>query len=119
MKAIAMVLLLSLACLAQPADDRAPAAVRDAVERVQQAGLMKGYPDGKLRGNRAMTRNEVAEIMDRFQRLYEDATRNFVTKGDLEPIRAATKNLRDTLAELEALVKPMEQNVDMIDTLYK
>jgi hypothetical protein len=78
-----------------------------AVDTLQKAGIVIGYPDGTYGGKRAMTRYEFAVAIARLLPLINNAGGgNYATKDDLEALR-------------QDLQKKLEANSDAIDALRK
>lgn len=44
-------------------------AAKEAVQRLSQAGILAGYPDGKFRGNRPLTRFELVQMVFRMRQM--------------------------------------------------
>ncbi len=84
---------------------------QDAVDELHRRDLLKD-PSG---GNRAATRYEVVELLDRVVQLYENASKNFVTKSDLEPVRRAVQSVRETLDSLGSRTGNLEEAVKKED----
>jgi hypothetical protein len=97
MRTLLMVGLLATCALAQP-------------ESLVPKGLLKEPAD-----RRAMTRYEVVELLDRFLRLYEDSSKSFVTKSELEPVRKAAEAVRDGLQLLDSRIGPLEKDVERLE----
>ena len=78
-----------------------------AVDTLQKAGIVIGYPDGTYGGKRAMTRYEFAVAIARLLPLIQNqGAGNYATKDDLEALR------QDVQQKLQA-------NSDAIDALRK
>lgn len=97
-----IVTLLSAAALANPAPGQ------DAVDELVRRGLLKDASGG----SRAVTRYEVVELLDRVVRLYENASKNFVPRSELEPVRQAVQTIREGLELLETRVGNTEKAVE-------
>jgi BMFP domain-containing protein YqiC len=88
---------------------------------VERYGCIAGYPDGSYRGNRALTRYEVAAglnaCLDRVNELIATATADLVTREDLitlqrlqEEFAAELATLRGRVDTLEARTAELEAN---------
>ena len=88
---------------------------RDAVADLAAKGILEGYPDGTFKGDRAVTRWEMAMAMQRFLAKMEAEHVKFATKADLEALRALVNNLKDELEALGVRVKNLEENVSSLD----
>jgi polyhydroxyalkanoate synthesis regulator phasin len=80
-----------------------------AVDTLQKAGIVIGYPDGTYGGRRAMTRYEFAEAIARLLPLLNTDTSNFATKDDLA---AAKADLQSKLDSNGAAIDSLKQLVD-------
>ena len=67
----------------------------DAVAQLTSRGVISGYPDGTFKGNKAMTRYEIASIIARSL-----ANAEYATKEDMERLKALVVEFQP---ELEAL----------------
>lgn len=84
---------------------------QDAIDDLHRRDLLKETSGG----NRAATRYEVAELLDRVVRLYETTTKGFVTKADLEPVRQALQSVRETMDSLNIRTGNLEGAVERED----
>jgi hypothetical protein len=76
----------------------------EAVDTLQKAGIVIGYPDGSYGGRRAMTRYEFAEAIARLLPLLNTDTSNFATKDELAAAQADLQNKLDAnTAAIDAL----------------
>ncbi len=82
---------------------------QDAVSTLAAQGLLRGYSDGAFKGDRAMTRYEVAEVIDQLLSLDEGQHRQLFAS------RARTDELRQMLAELQAEVGNNSGRADALD----
>jgi len=81
-----------------------------AVDTLQKAGIVIGYPDGTYGGKRAMTRYEFAEAIARLLPLLNNTdTSNFATKDDLA---AAKADLQSKIDANSAAIDALKQLVD-------
>ena len=115
-----------------------------AVNNLQERGIVIGYPDGTFGGKRAMTRYEFAVAIDRLidwvnrsiataidnipdqpnvppgvteervRELIEERVRNLPTREDLETIRRLVEEFRDELAALGTNVEALRRDVDAL-----
>ncbi len=88
---------------------------RDAVATLAARGLVEGYPDGTFKGDRAMTRWEVAVVVARALARMETEGATFATRADLEALRPLVNGLRDELEALGVRVSALEDNVSRLD----
>ena len=80
-----------------------------AVDTLQKAGIVIGYPDGTYGGKRAMTRYEFAEAIARLLPVLNTNTSNFATKDDLA---AAKADLQSKIDANSAAIDALKQLVD-------
>jgi len=91
----------------------------DAIDYLQEAGLVEGYPDGTFQGDRAFTRYEMAMVIARvftkiqdWQAMYNDGTLPTSQNVDLSEVYARLDRLseefRDELSDLGARVTAVE-----------
>ncbi len=94
----------------------------DAVKQLADKGLVIGYPDGTFRGNRTLTRYEMAMIIARMLPLIEAAKvvpaevpeidlTPYVTKEDLATIEKLVVEFADELASLGVRVTAAEDKI--------
>jgi len=80
-----------------------------AVDTLQKAGIVIGYPDGTYGGKRAMTRYEFAEAIARLLPLLHTDTSTLATKDDLA---AAKADLQSKIDGNSAAIDALKQLVD-------
>lgn len=142
MKKTAVIGILLLAVLAIPAFAQGPFAdvptdhwAYQAVNDLQQRGILLGYPDGTFQGKRAITRYEFAVAIARILGTIQPTTTqpfdpsglerrisalearqipdvsNFATKADLDTLRRLMDQFRDELAALGVDVDALKRQV--------
>src|SRR5271170_404062 len=90
----------------------------DAVDQLAKDGIIKGYPDGTYKGNRPMTRYEVAVLAYRAVDMLEAMiTANKpgapqVTKADLDAANKLIAAFGNELKAVEAHVNALQQEAD-------
>ncbi len=86
-------------------------------------GLVEGYPDGKFKGDRPLTRYEmaviVARVIAKVQANGADAASKFATKADLDKLQKLIDSLRDELDSLGVRVTNVEDALDALDKRTK
>lgn len=99
-------------CLALPvrAADETPPWARDAVEQLQKANLLEGYPGGNLNGHRAMTRYELVELLNRVEARDQQQHADLATQQDLTSLQKSAEAVREQLDQLG--VSDLERKVD-------
>lgn len=105
---LGLVMLLPLAAAAAPLEPRDRQA-EDAVAVLRERGVVEGYPEGGFRGDRAVSRYEVAALVARALRAQPDLARRADLQGLLDGLRP----------ELEALglrVDALEASTEALDT---
>jgi len=92
----------------------------DAVNTLQEKGLVEGYPDGLFKGDRPMTRYEMAMVVARLlARLQEVEAKipppvdlsPYATKKDLEVVNALIKEYKNELDALGVRVSSVEDSL--------
>jgi hypothetical protein len=83
----------------------------DAVQQLGQEGYIKGYPDGKFKGARPMTRYEVAALVARADTAIREA---IATSQQVKPADIAA--LKALLAEFGKEVKDIQARVAALET---
>lgn len=87
----------------------------DAVASLAAQGLITGYPDGTFKGDRAITRWEVAMIVARLLSKMETAQATFLTKAQLQEVRDLARALQDELSALGVRVTNIEEKASQLD----
>jgi hypothetical protein len=118
---MALTLVLSLPVLADPFSDVPQDHwAYDAVQMLEEKGLVEGYPDGLFKGDRAMTRYEMAMVVARVIAKLEQVQASipeipdlsiYATKQDLETINKLLKEYKDELDALGVRVNNIEETV--------
>jgi len=128
-----LVLFLAMPVMAEPfADVPQGHWSYDSVQLLQEKGLVEGYPDGLFKGDRAMTRYEMAMVVARVIAKLQEVEAKipppvdlspYATKQDLEAIDKLIKefkgeldalgvrvnNIEDSLGKLTARVEELER----------
>ena len=100
----------------------------DAVEMLQEKGLVEGYPDGYFKGDRPVTRYEmamaVARIIARIEQLEASVPQMpdlsvYATKNDLETINKLTEEFHKELDSLGIRVSNIEESIGKITSRVK
>mgnify|MGYP001186451936 CR=1 FL=1 len=118
--AAALVFALIAPAFAQPfADVPTNHWAYDAIAELAAKGLIEGYPDGTFKGDRAMTRYEMAMVVARLLARIESIqipapTKPGVTKADLDAIQRLVNEFRAELAALGVRVTAIEEELNAI-----
>jgi hypothetical protein len=118
--AAALVFALIAPAFAQPfADVPTNHWAYDAIAELAAKGLIEGYPDGTFKGDRAMTRYEMAMVVARLLARIESIqvpspTAPQVTKADLDAIQRLVNEFRAELAALGVRVTAIEEELNAI-----
>ncbi len=91
----------------------------DAIAELAAKGLIEGYPDGTFKGDRAMTRYEmaivVARLLARIESIQIPAPQGpQVTRADLEAIQRLVNEFRQELTALGVRVTALEEEMNAI-----
>ena len=87
----------------------------DAVRQLAAAGLVTGYPDNTFKGNRPMTRYEMAVLINRavnaIQSKIAQAGAGAVKQSDLDAIKRLIDAFRPELAQVQAALRALQAQV--------
>jgi len=127
--AILLCLCLSLPLAANPFNDIPENHwAYDAVELLQEKGLVEGYPDGYFKGDRPVTRYEMAMAVARIIAHVEQLEASipqmpdltiYATKDDLETINKLSEEFHKELESLGIRVSNMEDTIEKITSRVK
>ncbi len=118
--AAALVFALIVPARAQPfADVPTNHWAYDAIAGLAAKGLVEGYPDGTFKGDRAMTRYEMAMVVARLLARIESIQipapqKPEVTKADVDAIQRLTSEFRAELAALGVRTTAIEEELNAI-----
>ncbi len=87
----------------------------EAVRSLAGKGYLEGYADGTFKGDRCMTRWEMASVIARVLARCQEAEGSFATKAELEELRRLANNLRPELDALGTRVESLENQVVQLD----
>ena len=88
---------------------------KDAVASLAERGLLQGYTDATFKGDRAMTRWEMASVVARLMAQLEAQQSNFASKAELDALERLANNLRPELEALGVRVSALEAQTDVLD----
>ncbi len=88
---------------------------QDALATLSAKGLVSGYPDGTFKGDRSVTRWELAMIVARLLSTEEASHAAFASKQDLAEIQKIAEALQVELQALGVRVGPLEEQVQQVD----
>ena len=90
----------------------------DAVQQLAQEGYIKGYPDGKFKGARPMTRYEVAALVARADTAIRQAiaTGNQVKPSDIAALKALLAEFGKEVKDIQARVAALETKTNALQT---
>lgn len=86
-------------------------AAAHAVRTLAEAGIVTGYPDGTFRGERPITRYEMALMLDRMLARMHAERAAGATKFDLDALHTVVESHADELAALERRMAKLEDAV--------
>lgn len=86
----------------------------DAVAKLTASGVITGFPDGAFKGNKTMTRYELAMVVARLMARLEDSKGNGISRGDYATLERLTVEFADELALLGVKVMALEDEVAMV-----
>ncbi len=117
---LAALLLSSAAVMAAPFSD-VPAShwAFDAINKLSDKGIVQGFPDGKFKGNKGLTRFDLAmvtaKMLAHVEQMFESGVgTNLVTKTDLQTLEKLTVEFADELALLGVKVTSLEDDMQVV-----
>jgi hypothetical protein len=90
-----------------------------AIQSLAADGLVEGYPDGKFKGDRPLTRYEMAVIVARVIAKLQANGAGYASKADLDKLQKLIDALKDELDSLGVRVTNLEDAVDALDKRTK
>ena len=79
---------------------------------VERYGCIAGYPDGTFKGNRAVTRYELAAALNA---CLDQISARFATQGDLEIVQALQSEFKAEMATLKGRVDSLEAQIAQLE----
>ena len=91
------------------------------IQSLAADGLIDGYPDGKFKGDRPLTRYEMAVVVARVIAKLQENDKPYTgpTKQDLDKLQKLIDALKDELDELGVRVTNLEDSLDALDKRTK
>ena len=90
-----------------------------AIQSLAADGLVEGYPDGKFKGDRPLTRYEMAVLVARVIAKLQANGAAFASKADLDKLQKLIDALKDELDSLGVRVTNLEDALDALDKRTK
>jgi hypothetical protein len=90
-----------------------------AIQSLAADGLVEGYPDGKFKGDRTLTRYEMAVIVARVIAKLQANGAGYASKADLDKLQKLIDSLKDELDSLGVRVTNLEDALDALDKRTK
>jgi hypothetical protein len=90
-----------------------------AIQSLAADGLVEGYPDGKFKGDRPLTRYEMAVIVARVIAKLQANGAGYASKSDLDKLQKLIDSLKDELDSLGVRVSNLEDALDALDKRTK
>ena len=91
----------------------------EAIESLAADGLVEGYPDGKFKGDRPLTRYEMAVLVARVIAKLQANGAGYASKADLDKLQKLIDALKDELDSLGVRVTNLEDALDALDKRTK
>ncbi len=110
--------LLSLLLLSQVGQgvmaEPAPTWATDAVQTLEERQLIKGYPSHAESSDRPMTRDEMAELLNRVdvQRVEEDSAT--ASKPELKTVQDEVSGIREDIEAMNTRTEELERDEDQL-----
>jgi hypothetical protein len=118
---VALLMPVGQAALATPFSD-VPANhwAYEYIQSLAADGIIDGYPDGKFKGDRPLTRYEMAVVVARvIAKLQENQGPKGASKEDLDKLQKLIDALKDELDALGVRVTNLEDSLDALDKRTK
>src|ERR1700761_4266141 len=90
-----------------------------AIQSLAADGLIEGYPDGKFKGDRPLTRYEMAVLVARVIAKLQANGAGFASKADLDKLQKLIDALKDELDSLGVRVTNLEDALAALDRRTK
>ena len=90
-----------------------------AIQSLAADGLVEGYPDGKFKGDRPLTRYEMAVLVARVIAKLQANGAGYASKADLDKLQKLIDALKDELDSLGVRVTNLEDALDALDKRTK
>ncbi len=89
------------------------------IQSLAADGVIDGYPDGKFKGDRPLTRYEMAVVVARVIAKLQENTGKAPSKEDLDKLQKLVDALKDELDALGVRVTNLEDSLDALDKRTK
>jgi len=89
------------------------------IESLAADGVIDGYPDGKFKGDRPLTRYEMAVVVARVIAKLQENQGQGASKEDLDKLQKLIDALKDELDSLGVRVTNLEDSLDALDKRTK
>ena len=89
------------------------------IQSLAADGVIDGYPDGKFKGDRPLTRYEMAVVVARVIAKLQENTGKGPSKEDLDKLQKLIDALKDELDALGVRVTNLEDSLDALDKRTK
>jgi hypothetical protein len=89
------------------------------IQSLAADGVIEGYPDGKFKGDRPLTRYEMAVVVARVIAKLQENQGNGPSKEDLDKLQKLIDALKDELDALGVRVTNLEDSLDALDKRTK
>jgi len=90
-----------------------------AIQSLAADGLVEGYPDGKFKGDRPLSRYEMAVLVARVIAKVQANGAGYASKADLDKLQKLIDALKDELDSLGVRVTNVEDALDALDKRTK
>jgi hypothetical protein len=86
-----------------------------AIQSLAADGLIEGYPDGQFKGDRPLTRYEIAVLIARVVAKVQTMRAGFASRADLDKLQKLLDAFKDELDALGVRVTNLEDSLDALD----
>ncbi len=117
MQKLTLALLLTTQAFAAPLfpSQREAHWAADALARLREKGLIQGYSDGSYKGDRAMSRYEVAWLLARLLQHWDQSTATLASKAELRLVEELCQQLKPELAQLGVRLTALEESTSRLE----
>lgn len=108
---LVLILLTTMPLMSAPLFPDVPNQIyaRDAVAQLAAKGIVEGYPDGTYKGDRFLSRWEMATVIARILAKWEQMTDTFATKEDYQTLKSLCEQYKDELDAYGVRIQSLEQ----------
>lgn len=96
--------MLTVVAAGQPAEQ--------SEQQLREKGIIQGYPSGEFEGRRAVSRNELVELVKALTNDLDDAHHRLAGQTEFRNLGRLLRTFREELLELESRVDDLGESLD-------